>query len=66
MPAFEYREPFFTEAWDKDWAANRTNGDHTQLDSSTAASCSITRSSTHSRSWCRPRSISRIIPSTFL
>ena len=20
-PAFEYREPFFTEAWDKDWAA---------------------------------------------
>src|ERR1041384_6198021 len=25
-PAFEYREPFFTEAWDKDWAArNRTN-----------------------------------------
>jgi hypothetical protein len=35
-PAFEYREPFFTEAWDKDWAArNRTNGDHTQLDDST-------------------------------
>lgn len=35
-PAFEYREPFFTEAWDKDWAArNRTNGDHTQLDAST-------------------------------
>lgn len=35
-PGFEYREPFFTEAWDKDWAArNRTNGDHTQLDAST-------------------------------
>lgn len=35
-PAFEYREPFFTEAWDKDWAArNRTNGDHTRLDAST-------------------------------
>ncbi|MBL8218275.1 MAG: DUF4838 domain-containing protein, partial [Bryobacterales bacterium] len=35
-PAFENREPFFTEAWDKDWAArNRTNGDHTQLDQST-------------------------------
>jgi hypothetical protein len=35
-PAFEYREPFFTEAWDKDWAArNRTNGDHSQLDAST-------------------------------
>ncbi|MBL8210257.1 MAG: DUF4838 domain-containing protein [Bryobacterales bacterium] len=32
-PAFEYREPFFTEAWDRDWAArNRTNGDHTRLD----------------------------------
>ncbi len=36
MPGFEYREPFFTEAWDKDWAArNRTNGNHTQLDAST-------------------------------
>jgi len=36
QPAFENREPFFTEAWDKDWAArNRTNGDHTQLDDST-------------------------------
>jgi hypothetical protein len=36
QPAFENREPFFTEAWDKDWAArNRTNGDHTQLDEST-------------------------------
>ncbi|MBL8179878.1 MAG: DUF4838 domain-containing protein [Bryobacterales bacterium] len=35
-PAFENREPFFTEAWDKDWAArNRTNGDHTHLDEST-------------------------------
>ncbi|HPT29287.1 MAG TPA: DUF4838 domain-containing protein [Bryobacteraceae bacterium] len=36
QPAFENREPFFTEAWDRDWAArNRTNGDHTQLDEST-------------------------------
>ena len=35
-PAFEYREPFFTEAFDKDWAArNKTNGDHSQLDEST-------------------------------
>jgi hypothetical protein len=35
-PAFEYREPFFTEAWDKDWAArNRTNGNRQQLDEST-------------------------------
>ncbi len=35
-PAFEYREPFFTEAFDKDWAArNRTNGNHSQLDDST-------------------------------
>jgi hypothetical protein len=35
-PAFEYREPFFTEAFDKDWAArNRTNGNHSQLDEST-------------------------------
>jgi hypothetical protein len=35
-PAFEYREPFFFEAWDKDWAArNRTNGNHSQLDAST-------------------------------
>jgi hypothetical protein len=35
-PAFEYREPFFTEAFDKDWAArNRINGASMQLDEST-------------------------------
>ncbi|MFN0167722.1 MAG: DUF4838 domain-containing protein [Bryobacteraceae bacterium] len=34
-PAFEYREPFFTEAFDKDWAArNRTNGHFSHLDES--------------------------------
>ena len=36
IPAFEYREPFFTEAFDKDWAARlRTNGAHQRLDDST-------------------------------
>lgn len=35
-PAFEYREPFFTEAFDKDWAArNRVNGHSAKLDEST-------------------------------
>jgi hypothetical protein len=35
-PAFEYREVFFTEAFDKDWAArNRTNGNSARLDEST-------------------------------
>jgi hypothetical protein len=35
-PAFEYREPFFTEAFDKDWAArNRINGASMMLDEST-------------------------------
>ncbi|MBI3667721.1 MAG: DUF4838 domain-containing protein [Acidobacteria bacterium] len=35
-PAFEYREPFFTEAFDRDWAArNRTNGHYARLDEST-------------------------------
>jgi hypothetical protein len=35
-PAFEYREPFFTEAADKDWAArNRVNGSFQRLDEST-------------------------------
>jgi hypothetical protein len=35
-PAFEYREPYFTEAWDKDWAArNKTNGHFPRLDEST-------------------------------
>ncbi len=34
-PAFEYREPFFSEALDRDWAArNKTNGSFQQLDSS--------------------------------
>lgn len=40
-PAFEYREPFFTEAFDKDWAArNKTNGSHSQLDESTGGKLS--------------------------
>ncbi len=35
-PAFEYREPFFTEAFDKDWAARlKTNGAHANLDETT-------------------------------
>ncbi len=35
-PAFEYREPFITEAFDKDWAArNKVNGSHMRLDEST-------------------------------
>jgi hypothetical protein len=35
-PAFEYREPFFTEASDKDWAArNKVNGSSMDLDEST-------------------------------
>jgi hypothetical protein len=35
-PAFEYRDPFFTEALDRDWAArNRTNGNTTKLDATT-------------------------------
>src|ERR1044072_9107204 len=36
MPACEYREPFFTVARDKDWAArNRINGTSMALDDST-------------------------------
>jgi len=35
-PAFEYREPFFREAFDKDWAArNKMNGASMNLDDST-------------------------------
>lgn len=35
-PAFEYREPYFTEAFDKDWAARiRNNGAAARLDEST-------------------------------
>lgn len=41
QPAFEYREPFFTEAFDRDWAArNRSNGHHAQLDASTGGKIS--------------------------
>lgn len=40
-PAFEYREPYFTEALDKDWAArNRTNGHSQHLDASTGGKLS--------------------------
>jgi Domain of unknown function (DUF4838)/Glycosyl hydrolase family 67 N-terminus len=36
QPAFEYREPFFSEALDKEWAArNRVNGNFLNLDEST-------------------------------
>ncbi|HVU64406.1 MAG TPA: DUF4838 domain-containing protein [Phycisphaerales bacterium] len=36
IPAFEYREPYFTEALDADWAArNRINGNFEHLDAST-------------------------------
>ncbi|MGA2497093.1 MAG: DUF4838 domain-containing protein [Tepidisphaeraceae bacterium] len=35
-PAFEYREPYFAEAFEKDWAAHlRTNGNSAHLDEST-------------------------------
>jgi hypothetical protein len=35
-PAFEYREPFFTEAFEKNWAArNKMNGNSSALDAST-------------------------------
>ncbi len=35
-PAFEYREVYIREAFDKDWAArNKTNGNFTALDAST-------------------------------
>lgn len=34
-PAFEYREPYYWEAFDRDWAArNRTNGNFAHLDDS--------------------------------
>ncbi len=36
VPAYEYREPFFYEAFDKDWAARlRINGNSAHLDDST-------------------------------
>lgn len=32
-PDFEYREPFYTDAWDPDWAArHKVNGNHPRLD----------------------------------
>ena len=35
-PVFEYREPFFTEAFDRDWAArNKANGNRMELDERT-------------------------------
>lgn len=40
-PAFEYREPFFSEAFDKDWAArNRVNGASNRLDDSAGGAVS--------------------------
>ncbi len=43
-PAFEYREPFYTEAFDKDWAArNRLNGNSMHLDESVGGKVSYGR-----------------------
>lgn len=43
-PAFEYREPYFEEAWDKDWdARNRLNGNAMPLDDSTGGKVSYGR-----------------------
>ncbi len=43
-PAFEYREPFFAEAFDKDWAVrNRTNGNSQRLDASVGGKVSYGR-----------------------
>jgi hypothetical protein len=40
-PAFEYREIYITEAWDKDWSARlRLNGHHHRLDDSTGGKIS--------------------------
>ncbi len=40
-PDFEYREPYVTEAWDKDWAArNRVVGHFPRLDESTGGKIS--------------------------
>jgi hypothetical protein len=39
VPSFEYREPYFREAFDKDWAArNKMNGGSLGLDESTGGS----------------------------
>lgn len=41
MPAFEYRDVFYTDAFDKDWAArNRTNGVAAKLDTETGGKIS--------------------------
>ena len=53
-PAFEYREPYFTEAQDKDWAARlRTNGHAAKLDDETGGKTDVPPLRPHLR---RPRS----------
>lgn len=43
-PAFEYREPYYTEAFDRDWAVrNRTNGNAQRLDESVGGKVSYGR-----------------------
>ncbi|MCE5259664.1 MAG: DUF4838 domain-containing protein [Chloroflexi bacterium] len=47
-PDFEYREPFYTEAFAKDWAVrNRTNGHHQLLDESVGGNVSYGRLFVH-------------------
>ncbi len=43
-PAFEYREPYFTEAFDRDWAVrNRVNGNSQHLDAAVGGKISYGR-----------------------
>jgi len=57
VPAFEYREPFFTEAFDRNWAfRNKVNGHSAHLDASTGGKI-VYRPFVHSFDELVPRSL---------
>ncbi len=66
VPILEYREPFFTEAFEADWAArNKVNGQSMHLDEERGGKITYFPLYTPSPTCCPPRSISKIIRNTF-
>ncbi len=66
IPAFEYREPFFTEAFDKDWAArNMVNGNSAHLDASTGGRVQYSKHFVHTFDALVPQDLFKTHPEYF-
>jgi len=66
IPSFEYREPFFTEAFDKDWASrNLVNGNSQKLDASTGGKIKYSAHFVHTFDALVPQELYKTHPEYF-